>query len=125
MPKEPLSARLYWRPHYYELARYVSYGGKRDEDVREKLAEMRSRFGDEKVAAAAAELTACDEATRLVLSPAARAACRQLLGPAPEDPDYADYYRANLREPPAEHQPPGPEAEAGPGPKRRGRGRGR
>src|ERR1700722_16235943 len=40
-PKGPLHLRLHYQLPYAELARFVSYGGKRIEDMREKLADLR------------------------------------------------------------------------------------
>lgn len=124
MAKEALDSKLYWIPAYHELARFISYGGKRTKDVKEKCDELRKQFGDEKVMWALHELTTTDEQTGLtVLRPEARKLSRQLLGPPPEDPDYENYWRINRREPPPDHQPPGPEEEEAPKPKKRGRGR--
>lgn len=123
MTKEPLSIRLYFQPHLHELARYISYGGKHEKDVKEKCDELRSRHGDQKVMWAVHELTTKDEKTGLtVLRPEVRKICKQLLGPAPEDDDYARFWEVNRRTPPLEHQPPGPEEEAKPA-KKRGRSR--
>lgn len=123
MTKGPPYLRLNFQAHLHELARFISYGGRREKDVEEKCAELRQQFGEEKVRAAMHELTMKDEATGLrVLNPYTRKLCRGLLGPAPEDEDYARYYEINRREPVAEHQPPGLEEEVAK-PKKRGRGR--
>lgn len=120
--EEPLALRLNRVPVLYELARAVSYGGKRPGQLKEKCAELSGRYGDTAVMMAMHELTMLDPKTNLtVLRPEARKLCWQLLGPPPEHPDYQDYYTVNKRTPPAEHQPPPPEEE--PAPKKRGRGR--
>lgn len=124
MTKQPLLIRLYYQPCLTELARFVSYGGRRDKDVKGKCDELRSRFGDQQVTLAVRELTVKDEKSGLtVLRPNVRKLCWQLLGPQPEHPEYESYWAHKRREPPAEHQPPGPEEDAKPAPKRRGRGR--
>ena len=120
--QDPLNLRLFFQPHLTEMARFISYGGKREKDVKEKCDDMRSRFGDQKVMWAVQELTTRDEKSGLtVLRPVVRKLCRGLLGPAPEDADYRRYYDVNKREAPAEHQPPGEDEVAKP--KKRGRGR--
>jgi hypothetical protein len=122
MSKEPLVLRLYFQPHMHELTRFISYGGKREKQVKEKCDELRERFGDQKVMWAMHELTTKDEATGLtVLRPNVRKLCWQLLGPAPEHEEYESYWAHKRKDPPADHQPPGPEEESKP--KRRGRGR--
>jgi hypothetical protein len=122
--KEPLHLRLYFRPALAELARFVSYGGKRESDVWARWQELRARFGDNKVKGAVEELTVRDVKSGLtVLRPEVRRLCGQLLGPAPEDPGYEDYWRQSGRTPPADHQPP-PPGEESPASPRRGRGRG-
>lgn len=42
MTKEALDLRLWRDKHLYELARYISYGGRRDADVNAKVEEMRA-----------------------------------------------------------------------------------
>ncbi len=125
----PLVTRLGLESHLYELARYVNYGGKRPDQMKEFMAGHRARHGD-KAMWAMHELTATQEGTGLtVLRPEARRVCRALLGPAPESEEYQAYWKRNGCEPPPEHQPPPPspepEAEAGKAKKPRGRGRGR
>ena len=113
MTKDPLYLRLNFQAHLHELARAISYGGKRDKEVRGICDDLRSRFGEEKVTAALHELTTRDEESGLtVLSPHTRKLCRGLLGPAPEDDEYARYWSVNKRTPPPEHRPPAPQVEA-------------
>lgn len=124
--KEPLYERLFREPQLYELARFVSYGGRRDNELKAKVEEMREQHTGNKMMWALVELTKKDEATGLtVLKPEVRKLCRGLLGPAPEDDDYQRYWDVNKRTPPPEHQPPEPEVEAeAPKPvKKRGRAR--
>jgi hypothetical protein len=114
-----LSMRLAFQPNLAELARYVSYGGKREQEFWDWYREMCHRYGQERMSAAYNEMCEPDTARLpavIRLKPEARKACHQLLGPAPEDAGYADYYRVNRRTPPAEHQPPPTieEPEAGP-----------
>jgi hypothetical protein len=125
--KDPLYLRLWSDKELYELARYVSYGGRRDKELRAKCDDMREEFGKDKVMWAMVELTTKDEKSGLtVLKPDVRKLCRGLLGPAPEDDDYQRYWSVNKRTPPPEHQPPAPEVDAeAPKPaKKRGRARG-
>jgi hypothetical protein len=124
--KEPLCLRLFREPQLYELARFVSYGGRRDKKLKAKCEEMREQHTGNKVMWALVELTTKDEKTGLtVLKPDVRKLCRGLLGPAPEDDDYERYYAVNERTPPPEHQPPAPEVEPEAKPvKNRGRARG-
>ena len=126
MTKDALNLRLWRDEHLYELARFVSYGGRRDKELRAACDDMRERFGKDKVMWALVELTQKDEATGLtVLKPDVRKLCRGLLGPAPENDDYDRYWSVNKRTPPPEHQPPAPEVEAEAKPvKKRGRARG-
>jgi hypothetical protein len=116
--KEPLVMRLYSEPPLYEVARLVSYGGVTTDDLRDRLKPLAERYGTGAIALALSELTMTDEKTGLtVLRPEARRRCGQLLGPAPEDPDYEDYWQG--REKPAHHQPPVPPNHKGM--KKRGR----
>ncbi len=113
--------RLGLEPHPYELARFISYGGRRPDQMKEFVTAHRAKHGD-KAMWAMHELTATQEGTGLtVLRPEARRVCRALLGPAPESEEYAHYWSVLQKcEPPADQQPP-PRAGAG----GRGRGRGR
>jgi hypothetical protein len=125
--KEPLYLRLFRDAPLYELARYISYGGRRDAELKAKVEEMRTEHTGNKMMWALVELTTKDEATGLtVLKPDVRKLCKGLLGPAPEDDEYQRYWSVNKRTPPPEHQPPAPEVEAeAPKPvKKRGRARG-
>jgi hypothetical protein len=113
MTKEPLYLRLFREELLYELARFVSYGGRKDDELRVKCDDMRERFGKDKVMWSLMELTAKDEKSGLtVLKPEVRKLCKGLLGPAPEDEEYSRYWSVNKRTPPPEHQPPSPEVEA-------------
>jgi hypothetical protein len=121
MAKEPLGVRLYFQAHLHELAQLVSYGGIRSSALKEKLPGLEAAHGARKVAEALSELTVTDEKAGVVsLTPQARKACWQLLGPPPEHPGYARYYEVNGRTPPENHQPPRPPA---PSAKRRKGGR--
>jgi hypothetical protein len=124
-PQESLAFRLSSQPLLAELVRFISYGGKRLQDVRARRAEMAARLGEEEVRQALHELTTREERSGLVvLRPGVRPLCRQVLGPPPEDPRYEEYWRSSQRTPPADHQPPPPQEEATPT-ARRGRSRGR
>jgi hypothetical protein len=91
----------------------LSYGGRRDEELRAACDDMREKFGKDKVMWALVELTTKDEKSGLtVLKPEVRKLCKGLLGPAPEDDEYSRYWSVNKRTPPPEHQPPAPEVEA-------------
>ncbi len=107
--KEALGFRLYQEPHLYELARFISYAGKRPDQVKACMAKHRDKHGD-KAMWAVHELTAMDKDTNMtVLRPEANRACRVLLGPAPGSEEYSEHWRKMGCEPPAEHQPPPPE----------------
>ena len=68
--KNRLFARHYQEPHLHELARFVSYGGKRPDQVKDFMAGHRQRHGD-KAMRAMHELTATDSESGLaVLRPA-------------------------------------------------------
>jgi hypothetical protein len=111
LPRGRLVVRLYEEPCLYELARWVSYGGRRHEQVREFLAGHRRKYGD-KATWALHQLTTTDSGSNLtVLRPEARRACRVLLGPAPESEEYPAYWERQGRPPPPEHLPPPPENE--------------
>jgi DNA-binding transcriptional MerR regulator len=104
--KHALGYRLYQERCLYELARFISYGGRRIEQVREFMAGHSQRHG-QKAGSALSELTMMEERTGLtVLRPEARKACRVLLGPPPESPEYQRYWQLQQCPPPAEHQPP-------------------
>lgn len=105
--KEPLAHRIYSHAHLTELVRAVSYGGMRQDDYYEKCKELQARHGEELVTEAMEELVEWDRTgERMVLRPQVRKLASGLLGPAPESPGYAEYYRINRRQPPAEHLPP-------------------
>ncbi len=122
--KEALGLRLYQEPHLHELAKFVSYGGKRPDQIKAFMGRHEEKHGD-KAKWAMIELTKRDEQTGLtVLRPEAKRACRVLLGPTPDSEEYKDHWRKMGCEPPAEHQPPGPEeAEAPKKAARKGRTR--
>jgi hypothetical protein len=105
--RRPLGARLYQERALYELARFISYGGRRTEDVKAFMAEHARKYGQAAMRALH-ELTMADGRTQLtVLRPGARKACRVLLGPPPESEEYERYWKVlQERQPPAEHQPP-------------------
>jgi hypothetical protein len=104
---KPLGVRLYQDRWLHELARFISYGGRTHESVRQFMVGHREKHSEEKALWALQELTKTDEATGLtVLRPEARKACRVLLGPPPDSPEYADYWRKNQCDPPPEHQAP-------------------
>lgn len=106
MTQQPLGVRLYQQRCLYALARFISYGGRRADQVRAFLAGHRETYG-EAALSALHELTMIDERSCLtVLRPAARKACRVLLGPAPESDEYARYWQLQGSEPPAHDQPP-------------------
>lgn len=126
--KEPLATRLYLQPHLYELARFVSYGGKRCDQMRVFMKAHREKHGDKSIWALH-ELTTIDKDTNLtVLRPQVIRACRVLLGPVPGSEEYPSYWARQGCEPPADHLPPGPEPRDEPeekleAPKKRGRAR--
>lgn len=111
-PKEPvpsmksaLGTRLYQERHLHELARFVSYGGRRADQVKAFMVGHKERHGD-KAMWALIELTEEDKATGLtVLRPEAKKACRVLLGPSPGSEEYEGYWPKQGCEPPAEHLP--------------------
>lgn len=111
--KEPLVVRLEREPHLYELARFVSFGGKRPDQMKAFMEQHREKYGSKSMWALQT-LTTHDERTGLTeLRPDAKRACRVLLGPTPDSDEYSAYWKKRGTEPPADHQPPGP-AEAEP-----------
>jgi hypothetical protein len=85
--KDLLLIRLYQQPVLYELARAVSYGGKRPGQLKDKCAELAEKYGQHAVTMAFTELTMLEKDTVLtVLRPEARKACWQLRGSPPEHP---------------------------------------
>lgn len=105
-PSGVLAVRLYQEPCLYELARFLSYGGKTDVQFMEFFAGHKAKYG-ERAALAMRQIALIEPGTNLwVLRPEARKACRVLLGPAPESEEYQDYWTRQGREPPAEHQAP-------------------
>jgi hypothetical protein len=103
--EDPLYMRINRQPVLYELARAVSYGGRKSGELRDVMAGMAKKYGSGPVALAFSELTMTDTATMLtVLRPEVRKVCRQIMGPPPEDPYYSTYWEG--RTPPASHKPP-------------------
>ena len=128
--KSPIIQRLCQEPRLHELARFISYGGKRPDQVEEFMAGQRASHGD-KAMWAMHELTATGPESGLtVLRPEALRACRVLLGPAPDSDEYAAYWQkqgcappeGHLTPPPAQEQP-GQEAPRKPRARSRGRAR--
>ena len=105
--KEPLTMRLHFNRAYTEVARLVSYGGLGEVAFWDQYRELCKRIGQTEMSAAVDELIEFDK-TQLPavarLKPSCRKSCRSLLGPAPEDDDYADYWKCNGT-PPANHLP--------------------
>ena len=105
MSGEPLLMRLYRLPVLYDLARFVSYGGRRTDQMREFLAGHSQKYGDGKAMMALHEMTCEDKETGLtVLTWYAKQLCRCLLGPAPDDPGYEANWQG--RTTPDCHRPP-------------------
>jgi hypothetical protein len=106
-PRKEVSHAIYDGGCMTELVRFVSYGGRLPTQMRKKTAELTEKYGDKAVMDALVSLTTWSDDKRLtVLRPDVRPQCRGLLGPPPEDPNYASYYEINRRKPPPEHQPP-------------------
>lgn len=107
MSKLPLSVRLYFHKPLYELARVVNYGGLVETAFWDRYKELCAVHGQEQMSAAVGQILLVDKTTTpavVRLTPDARKWCFQLLGPAPEHPEYARYWSG--RTPPAEHKPP-------------------
>ena len=106
MRDEPLSNRLCFTPALYELARLVSYDGIWEAELQERLKPLVEKHGADAMREAVTTVTVTNETTRLVvLKPAVRKACWQLLGPQPDHPQYQSYWEQRGG-PPAHHQPP-------------------
>jgi hypothetical protein len=114
---EPLAIRLYFQPCLYELARVVGYDGIPEAELDAKLKTLRETHQEE-VAKALQELTEKDEERGLiVLKPAVRWLCRQLLGYPPE---YSEHERRWEKGRPPDLYPP-PMLRAAPDTPQRGR----
>jgi hypothetical protein len=106
LPKDRLSVQLYQDRCLAEVARFISYGGRTSEQVRQFMTRHRERYGD-RAAWAFRELTTIQNRTHLtVLNPKARRSCRVLLGPPPESPKYQEYWQRQGQNPPVEHRTP-------------------
>jgi hypothetical protein len=98
--KEPLYLRLFRDPQLYELARYISYGGRRDAELKAKVEEMRAEHSGKQMMWPLIELTPKEEAKGLaILEPAARKLYKGLLGPMSEVDEYERYWFENKRAP--------------------------
>ena len=85
--EQPLSVRLYFHPHLYELARALGYQGLPVPAAREKLRALADKYGKAKMRAASKELVRIDPSTdppTARLKDDVRKLCWQLLGPPPE-----------------------------------------
>ena len=84
--EQPLSVRLYFQPHLYELARTIGYQGLPVPVAKEKVRALAERFGKEQMLAASKELIRIDPSTdppTARLKDDVRKVCWQLLGPPP------------------------------------------
>src|SRR5438874_12911973 len=91
---QPLILRLYHQPLLYGLARLVGYSGITLDEIREKVRPLGEQFGKQTVQAASDELLDVDttvDPPMCRLKPSVRPLCQQLLGPAPENPEYEDF----------------------------------
>jgi hypothetical protein len=97
MHKEPpLWQRLYQGEVSYETARIIGYDGVAPFDFWDAAKPLAEKHGKGRVESAVFRLTRYDrrEASppRYELTNSARTCCFQLLGPAPEHPEFARYY---------------------------------
>ncbi len=113
LPAQGLSVRLYQDPCMYELARFLSYGGRTHEQLTEFRRGHKERYA-ERADLALRQIALVEAGMNLwVLRPEARKACRVLLGPPPESEEYQDYWRRQGCPPPPEHQAPNDEHDSG------------
>ncbi len=118
MKKEPsVLERLYKEPEYQEIAKFVGYQGTVVRDLYARIELLAAKYDKRKLETAAVHLTVYEgqftstpkSLAEVKLRSDVRKCCHQLLGPAPEDPGYEEYWRINQREPPdakrAEPQP--------------------
>lgn len=85
--EQPLSLRLYFQPHLYELARALGYQGLPVPAARERVRALAEKHGKERIQAASKELVRIDPSTdppTARLRDEVRKLCWQLLGPPPE-----------------------------------------
>jgi hypothetical protein len=85
--EQPLSVRLYFHPHLYELAQAIGYEGLPVPAAKEKVRSLTEKYGKEKMLAASKELVRIDPTTEpptARLKEEVRRLCWQLLGPPPE-----------------------------------------
>jgi hypothetical protein len=84
--EQPLSVRLYFQPHLYELARAIGYQGLPVPAARERIRALADTYGKENLLAATKELVRIDPSTdppTARLKEDVRKLCWQLLGPPP------------------------------------------
>jgi hypothetical protein len=85
--EQPLSLRLYFQPHLYELAQALGYRGLPVPAAKEKVRALAEKYGKQKMQAASKELVRIDPSTdppKARLKDEVRKLCWQLLGPPPE-----------------------------------------
>jgi hypothetical protein len=85
--EQPLSVRLYFQPHLYELVRAIGYQGLPVPAAKEKVRALAEKYGKDKMRAGSRELVRIDPSTdppTARLKDDVRKLCWQLLGPPPE-----------------------------------------
>ena len=83
--KQPLYIRLYFHQHMTELVRLIGYRSVPVEEIKQELARLVERYGQEVMADAAEEIVEIVESTQRVarLKHSVRSIARQLLGQPP------------------------------------------
>jgi hypothetical protein len=86
--EQPLSLRLYFQPHLYELAQAIGYEGLPVRAAKERVRSLTEKYGRERMVAASKALVRIDPTTdppTARLKDDVRKLCWQLLGPPPEE----------------------------------------
>jgi hypothetical protein len=91
---QPIWMRLYTDPALYKTARVVGYGGVPRSRLEAAIAPLVAQFGSQRVESALRLLTTfrLRSAPMVQLRKRVRPLCFQLLGPAPEDPEFRTFY---------------------------------
>ena len=128
MKEQPLWHRICFDACYTEVVRAVGYASCPCRELGGKLVSLYERFGKERVDSAVYDLVLCDGVrtrdpkplAEVRLSPEARKASWQILGPPPEHPEYAHFHSPDPwpAPPPVGGGKPAPEEEKKTGKKR-------
>jgi hypothetical protein len=108
MSAQPMWQKCAWDPVYKGIIKALRWDNVQYRDLWGRLQPLIDQFGKERVQSATwyllyyeGQMSTCPSPlAKVTFRREARGSCRQILGPAPDDKDYEEFYRVNNRIPP-------------------------